>query len=177
MKFTIKTIASFPGSGLLHQGHVQRHRQGRVSQVHNVHPGLNHHDIENQLRALQSDTSQFHISGDVLRSGEDLPVQPIRPDQGVAAQGLPAHRGRQARLQQEPQELLCRGRAALLFPGRPRPGHRGVARQDAAGILSCSGYKYRKRLKTKKIMLSRAASSPTTTLQDTGWGQTTSRFP
>ncbi len=44
----------------------------------------------------------------------DVPLQPVRPDQGVAARGLPADRDRQAGAQPQPGERLRRGRA-----GRP----------------------------------------------------------
>jgi hypothetical protein len=45
-------------------------------------------------------------------------VQPVRPDQGLAAQGLPADRGRRDGAEPQPGELLRRGRAGRV---QPRP--------------------------------------------------------
>ena len=65
--------------------------------------------------------------------GGGLPRQPLRPDQGVAAQGLSAHRGRPDGAQPQPRQLLRRCRAVGVRPGQLRPGHRAVAGQDAPG--------------------------------------------
>ena len=70
--------------------------------------------------------------GDALRGREDLPVQPVRPHQGVAAQRLPAHRGRHDDPQPQPGELLRRDRAGGLRAVGHRARHRLLPRQDAA---------------------------------------------
>ena len=64
---------------------------------------------------------------------DGLPGQPVRPDQGVVAEGLPADRGRQAHPRPQRRQLLRRCRAGGLRPGQLRPRHRPVARQDAPG--------------------------------------------
>ncbi len=66
------------------------------------------------------------------RRREDL-VQPVRPHQGLAAQRLPADRGRRARTEPEPGKLLRRDRVGGLQPQRHRPGDRLQPRQDAPG--------------------------------------------
>ncbi len=71
-------------------------------------------------------------AGDALRGREDLPVQPVRPDQGVAARRLPADQGRHDDAGQEPGQLLRPDRAGRLRAERDRPGHRVQPRQDAA---------------------------------------------
>lgn len=58
---------------------------------------------------------------------------PVRPDQGLAARGLPGRRDRQAGAQPQPGERLRRGRAVDLQPRPLRAGHRTVPGQDAPG--------------------------------------------
>ena len=72
-------------------------------------------------------------SGDDRRAGQGLPVQSVRPDQGLAQRRLPADRGRLFRAQPEPRELLRRGRAGRVLTGQYRAGHQLFAGQDAAG--------------------------------------------
>ena len=66
------------------------------------------------------------------RRGEDA-LQPVRPDQGLAARGLPADRGRRARAEPQPRQLFRRDRAGGLLALEHRAGHRFLPRQDAAG--------------------------------------------
>ena len=63
----------------------------------------------------------------------DLPLQPVRPHQGLALRGLPADRGRPAGARPQPGQLLRRRRAGRLRSGPLRAGHRALAGQDAAG--------------------------------------------
>ena len=76
-------------------------------------------------------------AGDAVRGRQDLPVQPVRPDEDLAAQRLPADQGRHDDAEQEPGELLRRDRAGRVRAERGRAGHRVQPRQDAArpGVL------------------------------------------
>ena len=58
---------------------------------------------------------------------------PVRPYQSLAAQGLPADRGRRPRAQPQSGELFRRSRAGRALARQHRAGHRPFARQDAAG--------------------------------------------
>ena len=60
-------------------------------------------------------------------------LQSLRPDQGLAQEGLSADRGRRPGTEPQPGELLRRRRAGGVQPGQRRPRHRLLARQDAAG--------------------------------------------
>ena len=71
--------------------------------------------------------------GDAGEGCGHLPVQPLRPDQGVVPQGLSADRGGRHGTEPQPGELLRRGRAVGLQPGQHRARHRLLAGQDAAG--------------------------------------------
>ena len=71
-------------------------------------------------------------AGDAVRGREDLPVQPVRPDQGVAAQRLPADQGRHDDAEPQPGELLRPDRAGRVRARQHGAGHRLLARQDAA---------------------------------------------
>ena len=63
-----------------------------------------------------------------------VPYHPFDPDQGMAAPGLPADRGRRVRTEPQSGELLRRRRAERVRAARqPGAGHRRVAGQDAAG--------------------------------------------
>ena len=66
-------------------------------------------------------------------------LQPVRPHQGVAAQGLSADRGRRPGAEPQSGQLLRRGRAGRLLAVQRRAGHRLLAGQDAAGphLLLC----------------------------------------
>ena len=68
-----------------------------------------------------------------VAEARELPVQPLRPDQGLAVRGLPADRGRQAGARPQPRQLLRRRGAVGVQPGQLRARHRALARQDAAG--------------------------------------------
>ena len=70
--------------------------------------------------------------GHALRGREDLPPQPVRPDEGVAARRLPAHRGRHDDAEPQPRQLLRADRAGGVRAVGGRAGHRLLARQDAA---------------------------------------------
>ena len=68
-----------------------------------------------------------------VRGGQDLPVQPVRPDQGVAAQRLPADRGRPADPRPQPDRLPHRDGAGRVRAEQPRARHHAEPGQDAAG--------------------------------------------
>jgi hypothetical protein len=59
-----------------------------------------------------------------VRRRRDLPVQPLRPHQGVAARRLPADRGRPADAGPQPDRLPHRDRAGGLRAEQPRARHR-----------------------------------------------------
>src|SRR6478735_1004402 len=71
--------------------------------------------------------------GDAVRGRQDLPLQPVRPHQGVAARGLPADQGGHHGAEQEPGELLRADRAGHLCAVELRARHRRLPGQDAAG--------------------------------------------
>jgi hypothetical protein len=64
---------------------------------------------------------------------EKTPYKPVRPHQGLAAQGLSTDRGGRRRAEPQSRELLRRNRAGGVFAVERRAGHRLFARQDAAG--------------------------------------------
>ena len=70
--------------------------------------------------------------GDAVRGREDLPDQPVRPDQDLAAQRLPADQGRHDDAEPQPGELLRPDRAGRVRAERARARHRLLPRQDAA---------------------------------------------
>ena len=57
----------------------------------------------------------------------------VRHHQGLAAQGLPAHRRRRPRAEPQSGKLFRRDRAVGIQPLEHRPRHQLLARQDAAG--------------------------------------------
>ena len=59
-----------------------------------------------------------------FRGGQDLPVQPVRPDQGVAARRLPTDRGGQDDAGPQPHRLPHGDRAGRLRAEQPRARHR-----------------------------------------------------
>ena len=88
---------------------VREHREGRLPALDDVHPGH-------------------------AREGRgEVSLPPVRPDQGLVPQGLPADRGGRHGAQPQPGELLRRGRAGGVQPGQRRARHRLLAGQDAAG--------------------------------------------
>ena len=71
-------------------------------------------------------------AGHAVRGRQDLPVQPVRPDQDLAAQRLPADQGRHDDPEQEPGQLLRPDRAGRVRAVRAGAGHRVLPGQDAA---------------------------------------------
>ena len=65
--------------------------------------------------------------------GGGLPLQPVRPHQGVAARGLPAAARRPPGPGPQPRQRLRRGRAVRVLPEQLRARHRPVPGQDAPG--------------------------------------------
>ena len=59
-----------------------------------------------------------------LRGRHDLPVQPVRPDQGLAARRLPADRGRHADLGPQPQDTTSPRSSRPRSSLQHRAGHR-----------------------------------------------------
>ena len=68
-----------------------------------------------------------------VRGCQDLPVQPVRSDQGVAAWGLPADRGRPADAGSQPHRSPQPDRAGRLGAKQYGARYRREPRQDAAG--------------------------------------------
>ncbi len=76
----------------------------------------------------------------VRRRGR-LPLQPVRPHQGLAPWRLSAPQGRPPRARPQPGELLRRGRAGGVRAGQHGAGHRSEPGQDAAGpAVQLSGH-------------------------------------
>ena len=72
--------------------------------------------------------------GDALRGRQDLPLQPVRPDQDLAAQRLPADQGRHDDAEQEPGQLLRADRAGRLRAQRDRsPASRSAPTRCCSG--------------------------------------------
>ena len=67
-----------------------------------------------------------------VRGRQDLPVQPVRPDQGLAAPRLSADRGRPADAQPQPHRQPHRDRAGGVRAQQPRARYRRQPGQDAA---------------------------------------------
>ena len=72
-------------------------------------------------------------AGDAVRRGARLSLQPVRPDQGLAALRLPGDPGRPDGPRPQSRQLLRRGRAVRLLAGEPGAGDRAQPRQDADG--------------------------------------------
>ena len=68
-----------------------------------------------------------------VRGRQDLPVQPVRSDQGVAARRLSAHRGRPADAGPQPHRPPQPDRAGRVGAQQPGARHRREPGQDAAG--------------------------------------------
>ena len=98
-----------PGHRPLAQGPVRGHRARRLPHV--GRQGADH----------------------AVRRGRGLPLEPVRPDQDLVAEGLPAHPGRPLHAEREPAQLLRPDRAGRVRAVEPGRGHRLLARQDAAG--------------------------------------------
>jgi hypothetical protein len=65
---------------------------------------------------------------------EKVPLQPVRPDQGLAAQGLPADRSRASSNSTAIRRTSSPTSSSRAFnPAQPGARHRRLARQDAAG--------------------------------------------
>ena len=67
-------------------------------------------------------------TGHAVRGGGGLPVQPVRPDEGLAARRLPADQGRALGLRPQPGELLRPDRAGGVRAGQPGAGDRARRR-------------------------------------------------
>src|SRR6266536_3156290 len=85
-------------------------------------------DEADQMAALDAEDADHAVRG-----GQDLPVQPVRPDQGVAARRLPADRGRPADPGPQPDRLPLRDGAGGVRAEQPGARHRAEPGQDAAG--------------------------------------------
>ena len=112
------------------------------------HPGRRQPDRRRRLRLPPARPVRRHRArrppvvdaqgaGHAVRGGEDLPLQPVRPDQDLAARRLPADHGRHDDARPQPGELLRRDRAGGLRAQRAGARHRLQPRQDAArpGVL------------------------------------------
>ncbi|CAM5326197.1 hypothetical protein STENM223S_02028 [Streptomyces tendae] len=65
--------------------------------------------------------------------GGHLPLQPVRPDQGLAARGLPARRFGKLELNRNPENIFAEVEQSIFIPAALRAGHRPVPGQDAPG--------------------------------------------
>ncbi len=78
------------------------------------------------------------------RRGGGLPVQPVRPHEGVAARRLPAPAGRPPGAGPQPGQRLRRGRAGRVLAEQLRARHRTVPGQDAPGLFAyADAHRYR----------------------------------
>jgi hypothetical protein len=84
-----------------------------------------------------------------LRGGRDLPLQPVRPDQGLAARRLPAARGRPADADRNPTDFHTEIEQAAFEPNNLVPGI-GLSARTRCCWRGCS---------------------PTPTRTAPGWGQ------
>ena len=74
-------------------------------------PDFHRRDLLPGDRRRATTRSGARDAGHAVRGGRGLPLQPVRPDQGLAARRLPADHGRAAGARPQPGELLRRGRA------------------------------------------------------------------
>ena len=105
--------------------------------------------------AATSRRGTLHVQVMPYDDAADVPLQPVRPDEGVAARRLPADRGRHAHAQPQPGELLRRRSS------RPRSRRRTSSRASTSARTRCSW----------------PASSPTPTPSATASAPTTTRCP
>ena len=115
--------------------HTNREAEGIVGRTRESYQADLFGAIEERRLPQVDDVRAGHAGG---RRRQAL-VQPVRPDEGVAARRLSAHRGRRHGAQPQPGQLLPGDRAGRLLALQRRPRHRLFARQDAAGarLLLC----------------------------------------
>ena len=74
-------------------------------------------------RARRLPVLDLHVQIMPSEDAQDLPLQPVRPDQGLAARGLPADRDRHAGAQPQPGELSSpRSSRSIFSPANFVPG-------------------------------------------------------
>ena len=81
-------------------------------------PDFHRRDLFDAIAA--GDAPEWRLEMQIMPFDEArrLPLQPVRPDQGLAARGLPADPGRPPGARPQPGELLRRGRAGRRSPPR-----------------------------------------------------------
>ena len=111
-----------------------------------------------------------------VRGRQDLPVQPVRPHQGVAARRLPAHRGRPADAQPQRHRLPHRDRAGRVRAQQPRARHRPAPDQMllARGFAYADAHRARLGVNYQQIPVNRAAVPVHSYSKDGTCGCTTS---
>ena len=94
-------------------------------------PDAHRRDLFNSIKARRVPVLDAVRPSDAVRGRQDLPDQPVRPDQDLAARRLPADQGREDDPEPEPGELLRADRAGRLRAECGRSGHWLQPRQDA----------------------------------------------
>ena len=91
-------------------------------------PDAHRRDLFNAIKAGDFPSWTLSVQLMPFEDADDVPDQPVRPHQDLAAQRLPADRGRHDDAEPEPGELLRPDRAGRLRAERGRAGHRVLAR-------------------------------------------------
>ena len=112
---------------------IENFTQAEADAMSAEDPDFHRRDLRTTIDAGDAPGVAARGPDHALRRGRGLPLQPVRPDQGLAARRLPADRGRPDGARPQPRELLRRGRAGRLLPRQPRPRHRPEPGQDADG--------------------------------------------
>ena len=135
-----RTRGSTPPASVLGQvplqdrpGHRELHRGRGRARWPREDPDYHRRDLFNSIAAGDAPEWRLEVQIMPLRGGRGLPLQPVRPDEGLAARRLPADRGRPPGARPQPGELLRRGRAGRVQAREPRARHRPQPGQDADG--------------------------------------------
>ena len=88
-------------------------------------------DLYEAIEAREIPELDAPHAGHAVRRRQDVPLQPLRPDQGLAARRLPAGRGGTAHAEPQRQRLSRRDGAGGLPAQQHCARYRSLARQDA----------------------------------------------
>ena len=106
--------------------------QEEADRIAGVDGDYHRRDLFEAIARGNHPTWTLRVQTHAVRGGQDLPLQPVRPDQGLAALGLPAARGGSPDARPQPDRLPHRDRAGGVRAQQPRAGHRRQPGQDAA---------------------------------------------
>ena len=111
---------------------IEYFTQDEADEMAGVDPDYHRRDLFQAIESRRLPELDAEGPDHARGRGVGLPLQPVRPDQGLAARRLPAARGRQAGPRPQPRQLLRRDRAVGVRAREHGPRDRALAGQDAA---------------------------------------------